>query len=113
MPRGALPESVLADAVSLLRAGRDDEAAEMLRCMRAERSDVREDQSVFLDAREALTRQAEPLSAVRFLGEQRDPLPFLQAADCFTLPSYTEGLPISLLEAMATGLPCVATAIGP
>jgi tetratricopeptide (TPR) repeat protein len=37
---GELPESVLADAVSLLRAGRDDEAAEMLRRMRAERSDV-------------------------------------------------------------------------
>jgi glycosyltransferase involved in cell wall biosynthesis/O-antigen/teichoic acid export membrane protein len=62
--------------------------------------------------RAALTRQAEQMSGVRFLGEQRDPLPFLQAADCFTLPSYTEGLPISLLEAMATGLPCVATAIG-
>jgi glycosyltransferase involved in cell wall biosynthesis len=62
--------------------------------------------------REALTHQAECLSGVRFLGERRDPLPFLQAADCFTLPSFTEGLPISLLEAMATGLPCVATAIG-
>jgi glycosyltransferase involved in cell wall biosynthesis len=62
--------------------------------------------------RAALTHQAEHLSGVRFLGAQRDPVPFLQAADCFTLPSYTEGLPISLLEAMATGLPCVVTAIG-
>ena len=63
-------------------------------------------------ARAALVRQAEHLSGVRFIGEQRDPLPFLQAADCFTLPSYTEGLPISLLEAMATGVPCVVSAIG-
>jgi glycosyltransferase involved in cell wall biosynthesis len=62
--------------------------------------------------RGALTRQAEGLSDVRFLGELHEPLPYFQAADCFTLPSYTEGLPISLLEAMATGLPCVATAIG-
>jgi glycosyltransferase involved in cell wall biosynthesis/O-antigen/teichoic acid export membrane protein len=62
--------------------------------------------------RGSLSRQAESLPSVRFVGAQRDPLPFLQAADCFTLPSYTEGLPISLLEAMATGLPCVATAIG-
>jgi glycosyltransferase involved in cell wall biosynthesis len=63
-------------------------------------------------AQAALIRQAEHLTGVRFLGEQRDPLPFLQAADCFTLPSYTEGLPISLLEAMATGVPCVVSAIG-
>jgi glycosyltransferase involved in cell wall biosynthesis/O-antigen/teichoic acid export membrane protein len=62
--------------------------------------------------RAALARQAERLSNVRFVGQQRDPLPFLQAADCFTLPSYSEGLPISLLEAMATGVPCVATRIG-
>lgn len=62
--------------------------------------------------RAALMRQAEHLSGVRFDGEQRDPLPYLQSADCFVLPSFTEGQPISLLEALATGLPCVATDIG-
>jgi glycosyltransferase involved in cell wall biosynthesis/O-antigen/teichoic acid export membrane protein len=62
--------------------------------------------------REALAQQAGCLEGVRFTGQLRDPLPYLQAADCFTLPSFTEGQPISLLEAMSTGLVCVGTNIG-
>jgi tetratricopeptide (TPR) repeat protein len=37
---GELPESPLADAIGLLRAGRDDEAADLLRRLHAERRDV-------------------------------------------------------------------------
>lgn len=44
-------------------------------------------------------------------GRRTDTPRVLLSADVFVLPSYREGMPVALLEAMATGLPCVATDI--
>ena len=51
-------------------------------------------------------------SHVRFLGFREDIPPLLQAMDIFVLPSLSEGLPLSLLEAMASSKPVIATNVG-
>ena len=50
--------------------------------------------------------------AVVFAGRRSDIRTLLAGADVFILPSNLEGLPIALLEAMATALPVVATRVG-
>src|SRR3569833_1195284 len=49
---------------------------------------------------------------VQFLGHRLDVADLLGASDFFVLPSLSEGLPMSILEAMAASLPIVATSVG-
>lgn len=47
-----------------------------------------------------------------FTGHVDDPWPYYCLADVFALPSYSEGSPLALFEAMSAGLPIVASAVG-
>jgi glycosyltransferase involved in cell wall biosynthesis len=63
------------------------------------------------EALRARAGRAGLLDRVDFLGSQKDVAPILAAADVFAFPSLYEGLPVALLEALAAGLPVVASDI--
>lgn len=48
---------------------------------------------------------------VHLLGFRRDVYELLKCSDVFVFPSKQEGLPVALMEAMAAGLPCIASRI--
>ena len=64
------------------------------------------------DMRNAIGEKAEALGVsdrVVFAGQTDRSEYFYSAMDCFMLPSYAEGFPITLIEAQANGLPCVVS----
>ncbi|HIS59129.1 MAG TPA: glycosyltransferase [Candidatus Faecousia faecipullorum] len=61
---------------------------------------------------EALAQELGISEKVRFCGVQSNVYPYFHDADIFVLPSDYEGMPMTIIEAMATGLPIAATAVG-
>ena len=61
---------------------------------------------------ESLVKELGLGRSLTLFGEQAYVAPFFAAADLFVMSSITEGLPLSLLEAMSAGLPAVVTDIG-
>ena len=90
----ALPRLARAD-VTLLLVGEDIEAGGAYRL-----------------GLEGEARQLGLTGRVRFLGRRDDVPALLAAADALVLPSWIEGLPLVVLEAMAAGVPVVASSVG-
>lgn len=59
-----------------------------------------------------LVREKGISDKVKFLGIKSNVYSYLNKADVFILPSIYEGVPMTLIEAMGTGLPIIATAVG-
>jgi len=64
---------------------------------------------------EAMVRRLGISQCVQFHGQVphgKAVFEFLDSIDIFVMPSRTEGLPRSMLEAMARGCPCIGSAVG-
>jgi glycosyltransferase involved in cell wall biosynthesis len=61
---------------------------------------------------EELSRHLNVMDETAFVGHTDSVLSYYQEADIFLLPSLSEGLPLTLLEALSCGLPVVASAVG-
>lgn len=108
-------ELELGDACTLIHVGRFGEEKNHAFLLEAFRELLKAEPGAKLvlvgdgELREDMERKAAalPSGAVRFLGVRIDIPELLQAADVFTFPSRFEGLPVTMIEAQAAGLPCI------
>lgn len=64
-----------------------------------------------IDSHKQLAASLGVADKVTLAGYRQDVAEFYQAADIFVFPSLREGLPVAVMEAMASGLPCVVSNI--
>ena len=88
---------MLLDAATLLFAGRDDVQILLVG-----------DGPLRVEL-ETAVRQRDQQARIHFAGRRQDVSSLMKSADCLVLPSRWEGMPNVVLEAMAAGLPVVAT----
>ncbi len=115
-PEGAVvAHGVTIGTVAALRAEKN--IARLLRAFAAVPEDLGARLVVVGDGPERAALEAEAAALglgarVRFAGHIADPAPLYAGFDAFALSSDTEQMPISVLEAMAAGLPVAATDVG-
>jgi glycosyltransferase involved in cell wall biosynthesis len=109
------------DGSVLITVGRLAEAKDHFTLLRAAKILKEKNISFFLfiagdgELREVLDAEKEKMElndTVCFLGTRTDVSDLLNESDVFVLPSKREGLPMVLLEAMATGLPVISSDVG-
>ena len=121
LSRCAPKETYHADAITLVHIGRFNEQKNHEGLLKAFQK-IRQrypDCSLNLlgdgelrESMESLAKELGIAENIRFLGSQSNVHPYLQSADIFLLPSRYEGMPMTIIEAMGTGLPIVASAVG-
>lgn len=109
-------ELSLADALTVIHVGRFDDMKNHAFLIDAFAALVRKEPGAVLllvgdgvlrPTMEEKVRDLGIERSVRFLGIRKDVPDLLQAADVFAFPSLYEGLPVTLIEAQAAGIPCV------
>nr|MDP8943696.1 glycosyltransferase family 4 protein [Actinomycetota bacterium] len=111
---GIGPDEVVAGMVSVLRPGKGhDVAIATVRELTARHPELRLLIMGTGPARAEVERLAAPLGAAALLtGHRSDVMRVLDAVDVVVHPSRVDAFPTALLEAMAAGVPVVATAVG-
>lgn len=111
---GIGPDELVVGMVSVLRRGKGhDVAARAIQQVRERRPGTRLIVAGDGPARDEVQRSLEPLGdAALLIGHRDDVMGLLDAYDLFLLPSEHEAFPTALLEAMAAGVPIVASAVG-
>jgi radical SAM protein with 4Fe4S-binding SPASM domain len=108
----------LGEGLHFLRGGpasQATEAANLGKVSRLRRGDVRfvfAGQGGELERLRAMSRELRIADRVHFVGHVQDVPGLLAASDLFCYPSLADGMPNAVVEALAMGLPVIASAVG-